>query len=105
MAGRKAGRQTGSRRRGKLACIISHTALHAWHTENSTTLPLPHSLPQSQQEQMLCLIGFWSAALTGLEWQRGVGAGFGFAFAFTALCMARGRKTTKMYAVPAELQI
>lgn len=26
-------------------------------------------------------------------------------FAFTALCIARGRKTTKMYAVPAELQI
>lgn len=38
----------------------------------------------------------------GLVW---VGAVFGFAFAFTALCMARGRKTTKMYAVPAELQI
>lgn len=56
---------------------------------------------------MLCLIGFWSAALTGPGGVHGtdVGAVFGFAFAFTVLCMARGRKTTKMYAVPAELQI
>lgn len=48
------------------------------------------------------LVGSSDRALRG-----GVGAvfGFAFAFAFTALCMARGRKTTKMYAVPAELQI
>lgn len=46
------------------------------------------------------LVGSSDRALRG-----GVSAVFGFAFAFTALCMARGRKTTKMYAVPAELQI
>lgn len=75
--------------------------------QNSTTLPLPHSLPQSQQlQQMLCLIGFWLGLGEEQEEERQEEpAVFAFAFAFTTLCMARGRKTTKMYAVPAELQI
>lgn len=73
--------------------------------QNSTTLPLPHSFPQSQQlQQMLCLIGFW-LGLEQEEERQEEHAVFAFAFAFTTLCMARGRKTTKMYAVPAELQI
>lgn len=88
-AGRQAGRQPGRRRAvrqpgGRKACIISHRERCMHGAQNSTTLPLPHSLPQSQQlQQMLCLIGFWLGL--GQEQQEEQHDVFAFAFAFTTL--------------------